>query len=153
VINVAGGYHPSPQPHTLLLNDGTPVHVSGGLIRVFQRYRVIEDQESRTSWRVAIVAYSYALDAEAGQELFSYQWHPAGPSPIEYPHVHIGADARAGHSALIRAHFPTGHVALGTFLRLLITDFAIPPRRRDWDRTLAKAETAEALQVTEGINA
>lgn len=143
-INVAGGYHPSEQPHSLLLNDGTPVRLSGGArVRVFQRYRLVAGVNPSAPWKVAIVAYSYALDAEDGPEIFSYQWHPSGPSPVGYPHLHIGVGAAVGNTAVNQAHFPTGHVALGTFFRLLITDFAIPPRRRDWDRILAETETAD----------
>lgn len=101
VINVAGGYHPSEQPHSLLLNNGMPVRLTAGaLIRVFQRYRLVAGVNPSAPWKAAIVAYSYALDAEDGPEIFSYQWHPSGPSPVGYPHLHIGAGAAVGNTAV-----------------------------------------------------
>ncbi len=37
------------------------------------------------------------------------------------------------------AHFPTHHIELPDLVRLLIRDFGVGPRRRDWEQTLERS--------------
>jgi hypothetical protein len=93
VINVRGGYQPSVSPHAITLNDGTAVRLASDLfIVISQWYRIVEDAESREPWNVSVIGYLCSLDV-AGQEIISYQWHPAAPSPVTFPHLHVGAGA------------------------------------------------------------
>ena len=46
-------------------------------------------------------------------------------------------------------HLPTGRVSLEAVIRMLITEFAIAPRRADWRRTLDRTEAAFREEVTQ----
>ncbi len=146
VVNVGGGgYHPSPEPHVLILNDGSAIRLSGDLFMfVSQRYRIVEDVEPRGPWKVAVVGYVYSLENAARQELISYQWHPAGRSPVTFPHFHLGPASRVGEERVGRAHLPTGRIAPQSFFRLVLTEFDITPRRADWEAVLDDTQTAFA---------
>jgi len=145
VVNVGGGYHPSPEPHVLALNDGVAIPISTDLFMfVSQHYRIVEDVESRGPWKVTVVGYVYSLRNAARQELISYQWHPTGRSPITFPHFHLGPGSRIGDERVARAHLPSGRIAPQSFLRLLITEFGVLPRRADWDAVLTQTQAALA---------
>ena len=145
VVNVGGGYHPSPQPHPLVLNDGATIRLSTDLfMRVLQHYRIVEDTSPRGPWKVSVVGYVYSLENSTRQELLSYQWHPSGRSPITFPHFHLGPGSRIGDERVARAHLPSGRIAPQAFLRLLITEFGVPPRRADWDAVLTETQAAFA---------
>lgn len=143
VANVRGSYYPSPNPHSLTLNDGSAIRLANGLLIVIDlRYRVVQDVEPRGPWKVSVAAYFYTLANAARQEIISYQWHPAGPSPVTFPHLHLGQASRVGYEQVGQAHFPTGHITLQSFLRLIVTDFGVAPRRADWDAILTETEPA-----------
>ena len=94
--------------------------------------------------------YSYGvLDGEE-REILAYQWHPDGPSPVRFPHLHataapaiLLAERAAPRSeprsvALGRMHLRTGPVILEDVVELLITEFDVAPRRRDRSDVLSE---------------
>lgn len=124
--------------HLLLLADGQPVPLGGPLaMRVTQHYRVVRAEGQREPWKVKIRAYYYTLE-EDGAEILSFQWHPKGPSPIVYPHLHLGTAATVGHQQLAGAYIPTGRVPLEQFLWLLIDGFHVQHERTDWKDVLVQ---------------
>jgi hypothetical protein len=160
IINISpSGYQPSDTPHRLTLGDGAPVWLttrpSSGPTRlglsVLQAYRIVRTAE-RGRWKVQTAAYQYGVDDADGREMFAYHWHPHIEG-VAYPHLHIGRGAvmpafdgvrlSPGRNALqpqlAAAHFPTRRVALEDVLRLLIEQFGVLPRRREWDTALRAA--------------
>lgn len=84
--------------------------------------------------------YSFTLLHVDGQEVVSYQLH-AEQAGLSFPHLHIGPAAVGRGAAVLpgalhKVHFPTGVVPLEAFLRLAITEFAVEPRREDWQQIL-----------------
>lgn len=139
VLNVAGGYHPASEPHAATLAGGLPVPLasSGGLLlAVTIHYRIVEAEGPRGPWKVVAAAYSYRLLATDEKESLAYHWHPAGRSSTTWPHLHLGP-AGGGTGALLKAHLPTGRVALEEVLRLAVDHFGVTPSRRDWENVLA----------------
>lgn len=63
----------------------------------------------------------------------------------QFPHMHVGWDLLAGEKPISKYHFPTGHIVLEDFLRLLVRDFGARPRRHDWGSILAR--TSRAITV------
>ena len=66
-----------------------------------------------------------------------YHWHPRGNSPVETPHLHLEQGAEVGRAEVRDAHLPTGAVSLNAFLRVLIEEMGVRPRRSDWDVALS----------------
>jgi hypothetical protein len=117
--------------------DGSPIRLSNGLLIVIDlRYRVVQDVEPKGPRKVSVAAYFSTLANAARQEIISYQWHPAGPSRVTFPLLHLGQASRVGYGEVGQAHFPTGHITLQSFSRLIVTDFGVAPRRADWDAIL-----------------
>jgi hypothetical protein len=79
--------------------------------------------------------YVYSLDDDAGNVIVAYHWHPdIGP---RYPHLHVRATARRD---VMKAHFPTARISLEEFVRLLIEDFDVRPRRSHWKKILVQTQ-------------
>ncbi len=139
VVNVDGGYYPADTPHILTMNRGSSVEL-GGVSRLWfllrQYYRIVELDALGSLWTVRVVGYRYAILDSDGREVLEYHWHPGGNSPIENPHLHIEYGAMVGRPEISAAHLPTGHVFVGDILHMLIRDFAVTPRRRDWQSVL-----------------
>lgn len=96
----------------------------------------------RRDWRTDIVGYSYNLMLASGTEVVAYHWHPKTPDSVTFPHVHVGpaivgTDGSVRRGNAHKVHFPTGSVSLESFLRLLVTEFGVEPRRRDWEQILS----------------
>jgi hypothetical protein len=117
------------------------VDLGGGLnlaVQVTQQYRLLENPDPREPWQVRTVAYHYTLRETEG-EILSYQWHPAVPESVTYPHLHLGYAAAIRREELHHAHLPTGRVALEDFVQLLIEAFTVPPSRENWEEVLAQS--------------
>jgi hypothetical protein len=72
-------------------------------------------------------------------EVLAYHWHPEGVSPVTTPHLHLGAASGVTWPRLQGAHMPTGPVALTAFVRCLIEELGVEPRRPDWQAALRVA--------------
>lgn len=134
-------YHPTTEPHSMLLALGEPVRLRGypaTAMLVRRRFRIIEVSRQPGIWRVIVSAYEYALYEREQLEIFAYHWHPGAPGNVEYPHLHVRGDTVG------KAHFPTGHISLSRVVRLAIEAFGVAALRSDWREVLAGAE-AEAF--------
>ena len=140
VVDVAGGYHPAPRPHSLLLNNGQTVRLGGASRFGFQLQQsyLIEAPETRGElWTVRVVAYAYTLSDSNQREILNYHWHPLGNSRVVTPHLHLEQGALVGLSGIRDSHLPTGPVSIIAFLRFLIEELSVEPVRRDWELLLA----------------
>jgi hypothetical protein len=71
-----------------------------------------------------------------GPEIVAYHWHPGRRSPIDFPHLHLGAGSGVDREELHKAHLPTGRVELEDVLLMAIQEFGVRPRREDWEEIL-----------------
>jgi len=102
-------------------------------VQVFAR---VSEQAGQAPWTVSPFGYSYALREPEGPEIVAYHWHPGRRSPIDFPHLHLGAGSGVGREELQKAHIPTGRVELEDVLMMAIREFGVRPRREDWARIL-----------------
>ncbi len=118
---------------------------------VYLEYRILEapDAVADERFRVDVMRYAYEFLDREERELFAYHWHPAGVSPVRFPHLHLprvsliaptGGSPLGGLSeiGIGKAHFPTGPISLEGVIGLLIRDFGVVPRRRDWAEVLER---------------
>lgn len=141
VVSVAGGYYPSPIPHSLIANSGLLRGPSRLTLTLEQYYRIAEPISSRASrWQVEIVGYDYAVYDSDEREVLLYHWHPHGGSAVASPHLHLGNGAQVGRREVRDAHLPTGHILLSDLLRLLIVEMGVQPRRQDWDTIVGEGD-------------
>ena len=138
VIN-AEIYQPAPAPHSLTINDGEPVLLSGpsGLQLALRQYFVAVDSVQSSTWQIEVSSYFYELLDSDGREVLAYHWHPRGNSPVATPHLHLEQGAQVGRPEVRDAHLPTGDVSLNAILRVLIEEMGVQPRRPDWDSILS----------------
>ncbi len=139
IVGVGGGYYVSDSPHILTLNERRPVRL-GGMSRIWlafrKYYRIVESEIHHAPWTVIEEGYEYSILDDDRREILAYHWHPMGRSSFISQHLHIGHGAIFGREEFQTAHLPTGHVSIADILRLLIRDFGIIPRRRDWESVL-----------------
>lgn len=83
-------------------------------------------------------SYFYELLDREQRGILAYHWHPHGPSPITYPHLHVGG--QTAPVGLIQAHLPTGRISLVDVVRMTISEFGVTPLRADWQSVLDRAE-------------
>ena len=133
VVSVAGGYYPSPVPHSLIMDSGMLRGESRLRLRLEQYYRIVEHTPPHNLWQVEVVGYDYAVYDSDEREVLLYHWHPGGISSVAAPHLHLGAGAQVGRRDLREAHLPTGHIPLQELLRVLIEEMGVQTRRADWN--------------------
>lgn len=141
VVDVAGGYHPSPIPHRLTMNRGLPVALGGQsqlMLRLQQHYRVDETGGAGGHWRVAVLEYYYSVHDAEEREVLLYHFHPRGSSSIMTPHLHLGPGAQVERIEIRDTHLPTGIVSLNAVLRVLIEEMGVRPLRSDWESILTE---------------
>lgn len=139
VADVAGGYHPAPRPHSLLLNKGQTTRLAGASrfgLQLQQNYRIEPPEGRGDLWTVRVVAYAYALFDIYQREVLSYHWHPLGNSRIVRPHLHLERGALVGRPDIRDSHLPTGPITVSDFLRFLIEELSVEPGRSDWESVL-----------------
>jgi hypothetical protein len=144
-LEIGGGYHQAEVPHALMLAGGEPVPLGGASqlrLTVLQQYRIVEDSGPRGPWKVQTVAYTYAFDDVDANELVGFHWHPRGPSPVTWPHLHVGPAAQVGAYIAPSTHIPTGRVSLEEVIRLAITELGVDTERDDWADVLDETQTA-----------
>jgi hypothetical protein len=150
ILSVGGGYHASPvdnpqQRHVLTLSNSPAVLGQDRrfALALIQHYRVVEGEGARGPWKVSTVAYYYTLRlASTSQEVLGYHWHPQGRSAVTYPHLHLHEGTGAVKHNLLKAHLPTGRIAVEDILRLAITHFEVIPLREDWETLLETTQDA-----------
>lgn len=140
VVGVAGGYFPSPLPHSLISDTGRLGGTSRLTLRLEQYYRIGESLPPRIQWQVDVVGYDYAIYDSDEREILLYHWHPQGHSPVATPHLHLGPGAQVSRPDVRDAHLPTGQITLSSLIRLLIEEMEVQPRRQDWDAILDEGD-------------
>src|SRR5215470_12670467 len=140
VLSVGGGYHVADRPHVMLFenNPVTLGHDKRFALKLIQQYRIVEADDERGPWKVSTVAYYYHVEtiASPAQEVFAYHWHPHGRNTVTYPHLHLSSGAGALQHNLIKAHLPTGRIAIEDVVRCVITQLDVVPLRQDWEAIL-----------------
>ena len=117
---------------------------------MFHAFTVVEETGNPLPrrWRTTTLMYEYRLLDHHHRELLVYHWQPGssylGP---DHPHLHVSASLRAQVNAcdtreidLDRLHLPTDRVTFEAVIRMLISEFGIAPRRKDWQVTLDRTE-------------
>jgi hypothetical protein len=123
---------------------------SGLMLDVLHSFVLIGSEQAGAGaiWRAVSTAYEYRILDAREAELLVFHWHPGsvarGP---DFQHLHVSAALSAQVSATIvhrlpldKRHVPTGLVTLADVVRMLIAEFGIAERRRDWPARLARAE-------------
>ncbi|HEX5502572.1 MAG TPA: hypothetical protein VFW96_08100 [Thermomicrobiales bacterium] len=136
------GYHPSRQAHThpLFFAD-SPLGIVllpgayGIALRLLHSYRAAEEAGR---WTVHTASYSYEFMLRDGLEIIAYHYHPAGPSPVKTPHLHVRS--ATAPVPLSKAHIPTGRISLEAVLRFAIVELKVEPLRADWAAVLDRGE-------------
>jgi len=142
------GYRPTEEPYSGSLGRGQPVTLGSDAalsLKVVLRYRLLREAGPGTGWIVRIVSYIYAMTDAVDAEFVAYQWDPYGRSPITWPHVHLGPALGAVPRRFLRAHLPTGQVALQDVLHVAIADLGVAPRRPDWALVLERTRPLTSL--------
>ncbi len=117
ILLVSGGYSSSQSPHALTLSENpSPLGRDRRIaLNLIQQYRVAQtEDQGHGTWRVQTVGYYYTLlePAPPHDEILAYHWHPESRSAVSYPHLHISAGTRVQRSDILKAHFPTGRMAI-----------------------------------------
>lgn len=131
------------------------IRVRGGMGRVDldlkQQIAAAPADDAYTIW---VIQYSYRVVEDNGRELLAFHWHPDGVSPIKHPHLHLSSriapialGSGAASVALGELHIPTGFVALGDVVHLLIEELGVEPRRADW-RAVLEAVSERRRRLT-----
>jgi hypothetical protein len=99
--------------------------------------------------------YAYEILDLDEAEILVYHWHPAGPSAVSEPHLHLSPKigpidvASRGQSPgqvrLAGMHILTGRVLVEQVVRLLITEFGVAPLTNAWEDILV--ESAEMFRA------
>jgi hypothetical protein len=136
-VRSAAGYGVGSE-HALALGVPEAVRLAGTDIALSVRAyaSVVEREEGSAAWRVGLSSYFYTLRDAQGPEIIAYHWHPGGRSPIDFPHLHLGAGSGVGRDELQKAHLPTGRVELEDVLLMAIREFGVRPWRDDWEEIL-----------------
>lgn len=129
---------------SVTMNQMNPVRLRGRhplLLTAGQIVRVYETGSHDPNDRFAVreVAYLYEIAHVSGREVFSFHWtaEAAYPGAVTFPHLHIGPALLAQRPTLLiedvpKVHVPTGPIALGAVVRLLIVELGVVPLRADW---------------------
>jgi hypothetical protein len=96
-------------------------------------YAVRNAVQRRGWWEAVTVGWVYNILDHAGRTILAFHWHPSS-GRVTWPHLH---DYGAHDSVeLHRLHPPTGTITAGSFVRFLIEDLDVLPRRPDWQAIL-----------------
>lgn len=105
-------------------------------LTVSEECETVPPRAGERTWRLKVRSYWYYLyaDVTRTQEILAYHWHP--DAVIKHAHLHPGPAMMRGLDWVRTLHLPTGEVAIGDFIAMLITDFGVRPLRSDWERVL-----------------
>lgn len=131
----------------LPLREAAPLRLDGvrGVVAFDIRIDyVVTDVSAVSTPFDVVVGYSFRLVERTGREILVFHWHPEGPSPVTYPHIHLSGRIRpiplepvGSMLPLADHHIPTGPVPLADVVRYLITEAGVEPRRPDGADVLA----------------
>jgi hypothetical protein len=143
-VIVRGHDIPRDRIYELIVGHDTPFRAGAAqpiAAWIRQRFIVVPPDGSNTDqgWQVEVTSSMYAILGTDGAEMLAYHWHPEGVSPVTTPHLHLGSASGATWPRLQGAHLPTGFVTLAAFVRCLIEELGVEPRRPDWQAALAVA--------------
>jgi hypothetical protein len=149
----ANPFEPDPAIHPIALNGDEPAPLRGPArlyLVVNQNYSIVRtEDETSPRWKVSTRGYFYGLQTEQGAEAVSFHWSPRPGEMIARPHAHVGrrllsTPITLGLASfdLPRVHIPTGRVALEEVIRMAIQEFAVEPRREDWEQVLERTQSA-----------
>jgi hypothetical protein len=132
VVRHAGDYELNTPCAIQVGKQGT-IKLKGGklYLTVQLNYEIINDPDEQGGYKINTTAYSYSIRDRHENEILRYDWHPH-IEQIPYPHVHME------DSTLKKHHLPTSRIALEQVLRLIITQFDVKPKRKDWSAVLTR---------------
>lgn len=132
-VVVHGGEHELNTPCAIQVGKEGNIKLKGGKVylTVQLNYEIIDDPNEPGGYKITTTAYSYAIRDRNEKELLRYDWHPK-IEHISYPHIHVE------DSKLKKHHLPTSRIVLEQILRLLITQFDVRPKRKDWSAILTR---------------
>ncbi len=134
-----GGKNTPDREHSWMLNGGNGYSRSGWHFEAQMGYRIIRTNEpDRGPWRVTTTAYRYRL-AVPEHDLFRMHWHPAGNSPVDYPHLHAALGPERITEQALKAHLRTSRMTLEQAIRWSF-EVGMPPACADWEERLDSAE-------------
>ncbi len=148
-------FGPKGEPVPLSAKSGGQ---SGFLFDIHHRYAIVEDERAKAqpAWRVTTSGYEYRILDSRENEILTYHWDPSARRGPKYPHLHATAEATVYFDALtsrrIRLdghHMPTGRVLVEWVVRLLIADFGVAYRYRNWATRLAASEAFFREEATQ----
>lgn len=145
-VNVRGGYHVQPEPHTLTLNDFESISLKCDrdlTLWVTHDYNIVEakDDPELGPWKVHSRGYIY-LVCDGEQPLFAYHWHPKTGFDVHFPHLHMYWLESLGQPEAAKMHFATGRVSLESVIRLLVREFNVKTIQDDYAKILDDREAA-----------
>ncbi len=136
LVGSTQGYRPGSE-HRLVLGPEEAVRLPGADLSLsVQVFAWVSEPAGQAPWTVSPFGYYYALRESEGPEIVAYHWHPGRRSPIDFPHLHLGAGSGVSREELQKAHIPTGRVELEDVLLMAIREFGVRPRRDDWQEIL-----------------
>jgi hypothetical protein len=137
-IDGRGGYDPAGQPHTATLNRRASTrldHADFLALRTTIEYSIVMG-DADAPWLTQTAGYIYSFRGRDDVEFLAYHWHPQGGSRVTWPHLHLQSPSSSPVTG--RTHLPTGIVHPEDIVRLAIEEFAVRPRRPNWDVVLRR---------------
>ena len=139
-VRTGGGWREA-QPVVVALGEGGAVELGGeGRLSLAASEQIVA-HEGEAGWEARTIAYMYVVGVDRN-EFLAFHWHPAGPSPVRTPQLHVGVEVQVGAVWLAKAHLPTGSVGLVDVLGLALGELGVRPLCDDWHRVLAEARTS-----------
>lgn len=139
IVVSAGAAHQPDTEHSWMLNGQNGYSWRGWHFEAQMNYRIIRDERpGRGPWRVTTTAYRYRL-AVPEHDVFRLHWHPAGNSPVKYPHAHLALSPAARMPDSLDAHLPTARMSFEQALRWAF-EVGVEARVEDWRERLDRSE-------------
>ena len=114
---------------------------------IFVTYEIVDMPGDDAPYTCQTTGYSYILSDLEDREIMVFQWAPQVSPPFQYPHMHMsiagnftskdGQGMRREYR-LGNFHIPTGQVRIEDVVELLIREFEIEAKRREWEKILAE---------------
>ena len=101
MVRSAEGYRPGSE-HRLALGLEEAIKLPGADVSLsVQIFARVQEQAGQVPpWAISPFGYYYALREPEGPEIVAYHWHPGRRSPVDFPHLHLGAGSRVSREEL-----------------------------------------------------